>query len=91
MKAPTNAREGDMLVLTRKAGEGIVIGDDIKITIIELKGGGIRIGIEAPSDKKIYRQEVYDRIRQENMEATQWNLADLNDLSSSLAGRKGSK
>ncbi|MDW7645464.1 MAG: carbon storage regulator CsrA [Desulfuromonadales bacterium] len=69
-----------MLVLTRKAGEGIIIGDDIKITIVEIKGGGIRIGIDAPPEQKIYRQEVYDRICQENMEATQWNLADLNAL-----------
>jgi carbon storage regulator len=80
-----------MLVLTRKTGEGIIIGDNIKITVIELKGGGVRIGIEAPADKKIYRQEVYDRISRENMEATQWNLADLNDLSSSLTGRKAAK
>ena len=69
-----------MLVLTRKAGEGIIIGDDIKITIVEIKGGGIRIGIDAPPEQKIYRQEVYDRICQENKEATQWNLADLNSL-----------
>lgn len=70
-----------MLVLTRKTGEGIIIGDDIRITIIEAKGGGIRIGIDAPADKKIYRQEIYDRICQENKEASQWNLADLNVLS----------
>lgn len=80
-----------MLVLTRKTGEGIIIGDSIKITVIELKGGGVRIGIEAPAEQKIYRQEVYDRIRQENMEATQWNLADLNDLSNSLTERKAGK
>jgi carbon storage regulator len=77
-----------MLVLTRKTGEGIIIGDNIKITVIELKGGGVRIGIDAPNELKIYRQEVYDRICRENMEATQWNLADLNSLSSTLAGRK---
>jgi carbon storage regulator len=77
-----------MLVLTRKAGEGIIIGDNIKVTVIELKGGGVRIGIEAPAEQKIYRQEVYDRICRENMEATRWNPADLGDLSSTLAGRK---
>lgn len=71
-----------MLVLTRKPGEGIVIGDDIKITFIETKGGGIRIGIDAPADKKIYRQEIYDRICLENREASQWNLADLDMLTS---------
>ena len=72
-----------MLVLTRKPGEGILIGDDIRITIVEVKGGGIRIGIDAPSDRKIYRQEVFDRICQENKEAVQWDLADLNALSES--------
>lgn len=69
-----------MLVLTRKPGEGILIGDDIKITIIEGRGGSVRIGIEAPAAKKIYRQEIYERICQENREATQWRFADLNDL-----------
>jgi len=79
-----------MLVLTRKAGEGIIIGDDIKITIVEIKGGGIRIGIDAPPEQKIYRQEVYDRICQENKEATQWNLADLNALTNTLSRKERS-
>ncbi len=78
-----------MLVLTRKIGEGIIIGDDIKITVVELKGGGVRIGIDAPREMKIHRQEVFDRIKQENKEATQWDMADLNELSTLLdAGRK---
>ncbi len=78
-----------MLVLTRKLGEGIIIGDDIKITIVELKGGGVRIGIDAPREMKVHRQEVFDRIKQENKEATQWDIADLNKLSSILdVGRK---
>ena len=78
-----------MLVLTRKTGEGIIIGDDIKITVVELKGGGVRIGIDAPREMKIHRQEVFDRIKQENKEAAQWDIADLNELSTILdAGRK---
>ena len=73
-----------MLVLTRKQGEGIIIGDDIKITVVELKGGGVRIGIEAPRDLKVHRQEVFERISQENREAVQWDIADLDALSSRL-------
>jgi len=76
-----------MLVLTRKAGEGIIIGDTISIKIIEIKGGGIRIGIDAPRDTKIFRQEVFDRIKQENVEAAKWNLDDLDALSANLATR----
>lgn len=77
-----------MLVLTRKVGEGIIIGDGIKITVVEIKGGGVRIGIEAPESVKIHRQEVYQRILQENKEASQWKLADLNELSADLQSRK---
>ena len=73
-----------MLVLTRKPGEGIVIGDDIVIKIIEVKGGAIRIGIDAPRDRKIYRQEVYARISQQNREAVQWEMIDLEALSDNL-------
>jgi carbon storage regulator len=73
-----------MLVLTRKIGEGIVIGDDIKITIVEMKGGSVRIGIDAPRDKKIYRQEVFDRIAEENRAAAQWNMIDLDSLTDNM-------
>ncbi len=69
-----------MLVLTRKVGEGLIIGDDVRITVVELKGGGVRIGIEAPQEKKIYRLEVYDRICEENKNATQWEMSDLSQL-----------
>lgn len=76
-----------MLVLTRKTGEGIVIGDNVTVKIIEMKSGGVRVGIDAPSDTKIYRQEVYDRIKQENIDAVNWNPTDLDDLSATLATR----
>jgi carbon storage regulator len=80
-----------MLVLTRKAGEGIVIGDDVKVTVVELKGGGVRIGIEAPKSTKVHRLEVYEKIKQENQEATQWNIADLNELSQILSSKGDQK
>jgi len=80
-----------MLVLTRKVGEGIVLDDDITIKIVELKGGGVRIGIDAPKTKKIYRQEVYDRIIEENKQAANWDMDALNSLSDNLSTEKKKK
>jgi len=80
-----------MLVLTRKAGEGIIIGDDVTVKIIEMKGGGVRIGIDAPKNKKIYRQEVYDRIIEENKMAIQWDMDALDSLSANLSTEKKDK
>ncbi|ORJ63492.1 carbon storage regulator [Geothermobacter hydrogeniphilus] len=73
-----------MLVLTRKCGEGIIIGDDVKITVVDVRGGSIRIGIDAPRSKKIHRLEVYERIKTENRKATQWQPTDLQELTRKL-------
>ncbi len=54
-----------MLVLSRKAEESMFIGDNIKITVLDIRGGQVRIGITAPQDIKIHREGVYDRINQE--------------------------
>ena len=58
-----------MLVLTRKIGESIKINDDVKITVIDVKGKNIRLGIEAPKATKVYREEVFLKIKQENKTA----------------------
>ena len=55
-----------MLVLSRKAEESMFIGDDIKITVLDIRGGQVRIGITAPQDIKIHREEVYECINQED-------------------------
>jgi carbon storage regulator len=72
--------EGEMLVLTRKAGEAIVIGDQITITVLEVKGTNIRIGIEAPGDFRIYREEIYVKVKEQNRLAAQWNLMDFENV-----------
>ena len=59
-----------MLALTRKIGERIVIGDDIIVTVVSVKGDSVRITIDAPKEVKIYRGEIYDAIVAENMEAS---------------------
>ena len=51
-----------MLILTRKVGESIIIDDDILVKIVDVQGGQVRVGIEAPSSVDIYREEIYDRI-----------------------------
>ena len=55
-----------MLVLSRKQGEGITIGSNVKVTIVEIKGKQVRLGIDAPPDLLIYREEVYAKILNEN-------------------------
>ena len=52
----------DLLILTRKPGERLIINDDITITILEFKGNQVRVGIDAPSDVTIFREEVYKTI-----------------------------
>ena len=51
-----------MLILTRKIGESIIINDDILVKIVDVQGGQVRVGIDAPSSVDIYREEIYDRI-----------------------------
>ncbi|MDR2630855.1 MAG: carbon storage regulator CsrA [Spirochaetaceae bacterium] len=55
-----------MLILSRKTNEKIMIGDDISISIIDIRGDQVRIGVEAPKTVKVYRQEVFDAIKAEN-------------------------
>ena len=68
-----------MLVITRKSGERICLGDEITITVMEISGSSVRIGIEAPAEVPIYRHEIWAAIKEENRAAAR---AELNRLPS---------
>ena len=58
-----------MLILTRKIGEAVKIGDDIEVSIIGVKGNQVRLGINAPNDVAVHREEIYERIKQDSQSA----------------------
>lgn len=60
-----------MLVLTRKVGEGIAIGDDVKIVVMQIKGKQVRLGIKASPTTIVHREEIYQRIQDENRSAAE--------------------
>jgi carbon storage regulator len=59
-----------MLILTRRVGETLVIGDDVIVTVLGIKGNQVRIGINAPKDVSVHREEIYQRIQQEKSGTT---------------------
>lgn len=73
-----------MLVLTRKLGESIAIDDHIKIVVVQIKGKQVRLGIKAPKETKIHREEVYQAIQEQNTEAAQSDLGSLSDLTADI-------
>jgi carbon storage regulator len=69
-----------VLILTRKLGEGLFIGDDIRITVVEIRGKQIRLGIEAPSHVVVLREEIYRRIQEQNLQAAAIEDIDLEKI-----------
>ncbi len=69
-----------MLILSRKIDQKTRIGDDIILTIIDVKGDQVKIGVEAPSDVKVYRQEVFSAIQSENTAANNISVDALNKI-----------
>jgi carbon storage regulator len=66
-----------MLVLSRQREETVMIGDDIEVTIVDVRGDKVRLGIRAPRNVPVHRKEVYDAIRRENEASAQLNPTDL--------------
>ena len=56
-----------MLILTRRVGETLMIGDEVTVTVLGVKGNQVRIGVNAPRDVAVHREEIYDRIKQEQL------------------------
>ena len=54
-----------MLILTRRVGESLMIGDEVNVTVLGIRGNQVRIGVNAPKDVAVHREEIYDRIQQE--------------------------
>jgi carbon storage regulator len=66
-----------MLVITRKTGERICLGDDVTITVLDVAGSSVRIGIEAPSELRVYRYEIWLAVQEENRAAAEARVDDL--------------
>ena len=80
-----------MLVLSRKPDESIRIGDEIEITVIEVRGDVVKIGISAPRSVSVYRKEIYDAIQRENIAASESAAEDLTKVAQALLKKKPEK
>jgi carbon storage regulator len=69
-----------MLVLSRQRDESIMIGDNIEVTIVDIRGDKVRLGIEAPTEIPVHRQEVFEAIQRENLKAARMQPADTRGL-----------
>lgn len=77
-----------MLIFTRKLGETIRIGDNIRVKILDVRGKQVRVGIEAPSVVAVHREEIYHKIMEENLQAAGVENVDLNEVAKLWRPRK---
>ena len=74
-----------MLILTRKKDEAIRLGEDIRIVIVQIKGGQVRLGIECPSTMRVLREELYEAVRKENLNALSIDPSQVQSLPKGLS------
>jgi carbon storage regulator len=77
-----------MLVLSRQRDESIIIGDNIVITVVDVRGDKVRLGIEAPREVSVHRREVYEAIQRENQQAAQIRTDDARQIGRAPNDRK---
>ena len=77
-----------MLILTRKIGESLSIGDDIWVTLLEIKGSQVKLGIEAPRSIEVHRQEIYEKIRAENLTSSEIDSPDVSLAATLLQNKR---
>jgi len=77
-----------MLILTRRSGESLYLGDNIKVTVLSVQGKQIKLGLEVPKDMTVYREEVYKRVQEQNRLAVESKDDDLLAVTTLWQGKK---
>ncbi len=77
-----------MLVLSRQRDESIIIGDNIVVTVVDVRGDKVRLGIEAPREVSVHRREVYEAIQRENEQAAKIRMDDARQIGNSPGDKK---
>jgi carbon storage regulator len=77
-----------MLVLSRQRDESIIIGDNIVITVVDVRGDKVRLGIDAPREVSVHRREIYEAIQRENKQASQIRLDEARQIGKANPDRK---
>ena len=78
-----------MLVLARQRDQTIIIGDDVEVTVVDIRGDKVRLGVNAPRTVSVHRKEVYDAIKKENKAAAEVKPEDLSGLGGKIGPAKG--
>lgn len=77
-----------MLVLSRRRDESIMIGDEVEVTVVEVRGDVVKLGVKAPRSVPVHRKEIYETIQRENLAATKASKTDISKILKAVRARK---